>query len=411
MSKAQALRALVTERLTAAAEEIFTLFERTFAEYEEELCRSREEHPPWGRPEEHQWEHPSREEHLTWNHPRREEHQWDPPRREEHPPWTESTDTWTQHGAGVQLQCVKVEPEEQFRAVCAKTQDSSLLQHNGTEDDWEPFSCSAAQVDTAALNSGVPLQCVKEEPEEQFRAVCAKTEVSSLLQHNGAGDDWEPFTWSATQAEAPSSGGSELSAAPKHQCPVCLKAFGSKSHLHRHAIVHSGEKPFSCSLCSKRFNSKSYLIVHMRSHTGERPYSCPFCAKGFSHRSAFNFHVQTHSKERPFSCPVCAKRFTVPYYLKVHMKTHSGERPHSCSVCGSSFTQKSSLNMHMRTHSADRPVRCPVCAKGFTFKHNLDMHMRTHPGPAQADPAAAQSQCSEQEPFRGAVEESRLMFQ
>uniref|UniRef100_A0A8C6UK56 C2H2-type domain-containing protein n=1 Tax=Neogobius melanostomus TaxID=47308 RepID=A0A8C6UK56_9GOBI len=357
MSKAQALRALVTERLTAAAEEIFTLFERTFAEYEEELCRSREEHPPWGRPEEHQWEHPSREEHLTWNHPRREEHQWDPPRREEHPPWTESTDTWTQHGAGV------------------------------------------------------PLQCVKEEPEEQFRAVCAKTEVSSLLQHNGAGDDWEPFTWSATQAEAPSSGGSELSAAPKHQCPVCLKAFGSKSHLHRHAIVHSGEKPFSCSLCSKRFNSKSYLIVHMRSHTGERPYSCPFCAKGFSHRSAFNFHVQTHSKERPFSCPVCAKRFTVPYYLKVHMKTHSGERPHSCSVCGSSFTQKSSLNMHMRTHSADRPVRCPVCAKGFTFKHNLDMHMRTHPGPAQADPAAAQSQCSEQEPFRGAVEESRLMFQ
>ncbi|XP_072295431.1 uncharacterized protein [Eucyclogobius newberryi] len=38
-----ALRALVNARLTAAAEEIFALVERTIAEYEEELCRSKEE--------------------------------------------------------------------------------------------------------------------------------------------------------------------------------------------------------------------------------------------------------------------------------------------------------------------------------------------------------------------------------
>ncbi|XP_055019964.1 uncharacterized protein LOC129411849 isoform X2 [Boleophthalmus pectinirostris] len=43
MSKSQTLRALVNERLTAAAEEIFGLFERTIAEYEEEVCRSKEE--------------------------------------------------------------------------------------------------------------------------------------------------------------------------------------------------------------------------------------------------------------------------------------------------------------------------------------------------------------------------------
>ena len=43
MSKGQTLRALVNERLTAAAQEIFALFERTIAEYEEELCRSKEE--------------------------------------------------------------------------------------------------------------------------------------------------------------------------------------------------------------------------------------------------------------------------------------------------------------------------------------------------------------------------------
>ncbi|XP_049424914.1 uncharacterized protein LOC125884150 isoform X1 [Epinephelus fuscoguttatus] len=43
MSKVQMLRALVKQRLTAAAEEIFGLVERTIAEYEEELCRSKEE--------------------------------------------------------------------------------------------------------------------------------------------------------------------------------------------------------------------------------------------------------------------------------------------------------------------------------------------------------------------------------
>ncbi|XP_055088226.1 uncharacterized protein LOC117392730 isoform X2 [Periophthalmus magnuspinnatus] len=43
MCKRRTLRALVQERLTAAAEEIFALFERTIAEYEEELRRSKEE--------------------------------------------------------------------------------------------------------------------------------------------------------------------------------------------------------------------------------------------------------------------------------------------------------------------------------------------------------------------------------
>lgn len=41
MSKVQTLRAIVTQRLTAAADEIFELFQRTIAEYEEEVWRQR----------------------------------------------------------------------------------------------------------------------------------------------------------------------------------------------------------------------------------------------------------------------------------------------------------------------------------------------------------------------------------
>ncbi|CAL9689908.1 unnamed protein product [Knipowitschia caucasica] len=39
----QTLRAMAKERLTAATEEIFLLFERTIQEYEQELSRSKEE--------------------------------------------------------------------------------------------------------------------------------------------------------------------------------------------------------------------------------------------------------------------------------------------------------------------------------------------------------------------------------
>ncbi|KAL3044245.1 hypothetical protein OYC64_003980 [Pagothenia borchgrevinki] len=38
------LLSLVKQRLSAAAEEIFALFERTISEYEEKLSRSKEEH-------------------------------------------------------------------------------------------------------------------------------------------------------------------------------------------------------------------------------------------------------------------------------------------------------------------------------------------------------------------------------
>lgn len=45
MSKAEVLRALVKQRLNAAAEEIFALFERTMEEYEQEIRLHRSRQP------------------------------------------------------------------------------------------------------------------------------------------------------------------------------------------------------------------------------------------------------------------------------------------------------------------------------------------------------------------------------
>lgn len=43
MSKIQSLRTVINERLTAAAVEIFVVFERTIIEYEEEVDRHKQE--------------------------------------------------------------------------------------------------------------------------------------------------------------------------------------------------------------------------------------------------------------------------------------------------------------------------------------------------------------------------------
>ncbi|XP_061526213.1 uncharacterized protein LOC133399102 isoform X2 [Phycodurus eques] len=43
MCKVQMLRALLNQRLSAAVDEIFVVFQRTIAEYEEELCRTKAE--------------------------------------------------------------------------------------------------------------------------------------------------------------------------------------------------------------------------------------------------------------------------------------------------------------------------------------------------------------------------------
>lgn len=43
MCKVEMLRAFLNQRLSAAVDEIVVVFERTIAEYEEELCRTKEE--------------------------------------------------------------------------------------------------------------------------------------------------------------------------------------------------------------------------------------------------------------------------------------------------------------------------------------------------------------------------------
>uniref|UniRef100_A0AAQ6IG01 C2H2-type domain-containing protein n=1 Tax=Anabas testudineus TaxID=64144 RepID=A0AAQ6IG01_ANATE len=72
---------------------------------------------------------------------------------------------------------------------------------------------------------------------------------------------------------------------------------------------HDGKGNFDCHVCGKHIPCQSNLQNHMRVHTGERPYSCHFCGKCFKLKGHMTEHIRTHTGEKPFSCHICDKSF------------------------------------------------------------------------------------------------------
>ncbi|XP_038570996.1 zinc finger protein OZF-like isoform X6 [Micropterus salmoides] len=365
MSKVQTLRAFVQQRLSAAAEEIFELFERTIAEYEEELCGQRKLLDAVFKPEaDVQLLLVSKEEVPL------EQQEWslsldqeDPPE----PPYIkeEQKELWTSQ-KGEQLRGLEEADTTKvtFTPVLVKSEEdnkekpqSSQLHQRLTEQektDADGEDCGGPEL---ARNSDPdrPLQPDTEDVTSETRE---PQSCLNLLQNNsGCITGEKPFG-----------------------CSECDKRFYTKSSLRQHMKIHTGQKPFSCSVCGKRFFESSDLIKHFRVHTGEKPFSCPVCKNRFSDRSNLYSHMKIHTGEKPFSCSVCGKRFAQRSSLTKHFRVHTGEKPFSCSDCTKCFSARSNLSKHMRVHTGEKPFSCSLCGRRFTKRSSLTSHLNVHTG-------------------------------
>ena len=113
-----------------------------------------------------------------------------------------------------------------------------------------------------------------------------------------------------------------------------------------------------CSMCDFRTSEKSHLTRHMITHSEEKPYPCSKCHLNFKtmdNLRKHEYHVHTHSEVRKWKCDYCGKAFKKSTNLKEHVRLHTGDWAATCKLCDKNFAQMCNYKLHMRrTHAMDK---------------------------------------------------------
>ncbi|XP_061894372.1 gastrula zinc finger protein XlCGF57.1-like [Entelurus aequoreus] len=431
MCKVQILRVLMEQRLNAAVEEIFGLFERTITEYEEELSRTKEENKRQRQQLDAALEHNDGSHRADIQQVLVESEDEVSPEQQE---WRSSLGRQEQERSHIKEEKEELWEQLQeadvttvpFTDVPVKSEDDEdkaqssklhnkgaelLTQHMTTEGDVNP--CGGSQADYAQPSYMTDMMSHSSETEDEDfkgdmrrqvdsnRFECSECERTfnrkeSMKRHMVTHTGERPFT-----------------------CSVCVRSFSLKQYLARHMMIHTGENPFSCSVCNNRFRDKFKLMVHMRKHAAERQrltsssttrdygihYDGSQASSGFAPLSDMNDvmsrasdHDHSDNAREPLeskkdskgdmrhhtddnlNCSFCKKTFDKRWKWKRHMKCHTAKKPFSCPLCAKGFTQKSDMTIHMAVHTGEKPFSCAICAKSFAAKKYMAIHMRTHTG-------------------------------
>uniref|UniRef100_A0A3Q2PSQ8 Zinc finger and SCAN domain-containing protein 22-like n=1 Tax=Fundulus heteroclitus TaxID=8078 RepID=A0A3Q2PSQ8_FUNHE len=364
MSKLQQLRVFVRERLSAAAEEIFGAVERTLLELENDVYVSMEAvrntelltsaEALTAMPD-------TASQELGVSEKQASQEAAEVLVKQIKPEFWDGTEYWPGQDNGTLLDLLNSEP-----VACLKseqgTRTSSCFSHNGSimEEGMLFPHASTEQLNTDGYDGSDFCQPVSSEGEAENDGSAtdrSDTNADSALRNS--------------ERKAKHRQNSKKGITFFH-CGTCGESFLRRSSMVMHARSHvTGFSPLCpsnsaasaqrsleghkvdnlCHVCGKTFTTATHLKRHMMIHTGQRPHCCKECGKTFARGECLRIHMRIHTVERPYMCKVCPKSFRQRSNLVTHMRMHTGEKPYHCSICSQPFTYKKDMNKHMQSHS------------------------------------------------------------
>ncbi|KAJ3610002.1 hypothetical protein NHX12_022096, partial [Muraenolepis orangiensis] len=303
MSSDLLLRSLVTERLSAAAEEIFGLFEKTIGGYQREVA-----------------------------HLRRELLQLREMRPVVQLAVQRTNDSEASEGASKAVQ---------FPSP-AETQTPALRGMKKERGDFD--SDPVLEKDIPSVHGHTALS--PPQPCSDRSSDAPNHSKSNPSASSQSHESCEP---------------SELGRRVLRTCRFCSFQCSVLSDLVRHIKrLHAGEKPFPCPECDKAFKSGHHLVAHLRVHTGERPHRCPCCARSFSQRSNLRRHMSLHTGQKRYFCEKCGQMNLILPSLKISkLRLTQFSTPHMLCHRSSKLSFRRLEELQCQVLEADLDSQCP----------------------------------------------------
>nr|XP_054601003.1 zinc finger protein 585A-like isoform X1 [Nothobranchius furzeri] len=138
------------------------------------------------------------------------------------------------------------------------------------------------------------------------------------------------------------------------------------------------DQSYSCYTCGRLSPGKGFLLQHVLKVCFSNPDSrCGFCGEVLDSAESLAAHLQAH-QENSKKCSFCGKIFTSIMAQEQHARLHTGEKPFSCAECGKKFSQKGNLTSHLQVHASEKPFRCKECPRAFCHRSSLERHTGLH---------------------------------